>query len=75
MAMDIQKMMQQAKEMQDRMQQMQIALAAVAPKIAKLIGEGGFNVAINGDILLSGVKDHPVASGDTVELMVAMAGG
>lgn len=34
-----------------------------------------YNFAINGELLLHGEKEAPLASGDEVELLVAFAGG
>ncbi len=34
-----------------------------------------YNFAINGELLLHGEKNAPLASGDEVELLVAFAGG
>lgn len=34
-----------------------------------------FNFAVNGVMLLSGERDHPLAHGDEVEILVAFGGG
>ena len=34
-----------------------------------------FNFAVNGVMLLSGEQNHPLASGDEVEILVAFGGG
>jgi molybdopterin converting factor small subunit len=34
-----------------------------------------FNFAVNGVMLLQGERDHPLASGDEVEILVAFGGG
>ena len=34
-----------------------------------------FNFAVNGIMLLQGERDHPLASGDEIEILVAFGGG
>ncbi|MFG0320024.1 MAG: aldehyde ferredoxin oxidoreductase C-terminal domain-containing protein [Planctomycetota bacterium JB042] len=50
-------------------------LARVAPEAAGVIGDESVNVAVNGEMLLSGASDHPISTGDAVELIRAFSGG
>ena len=37
--------------------------------------QGGFNVAVNDELVIHGVHDHEVHPGDVVEIFPAIAGG
>jgi molybdopterin converting factor small subunit len=51
------------------------ALQRKYPALAEDLGDPIFNVAINDVMLLHGVRHHPVANGDVVELVPTIAGG
>jgi molybdopterin converting factor small subunit len=53
-----------------------IALERKAPGIgAELEADAVFNFAINDEMLLHGVQQHPVNDGDRVEIVPAISGG
>jgi aldehyde:ferredoxin oxidoreductase len=51
------------------------ALAREVPDLEKLLSGDAVNFAINDEVVLQGADEHPVKSGDRVELVMAMSGG
>jgi len=54
---------------------LEVELAARGDAYAALVADESVNVAINGTMILSGTRDHALASGDSIELMRAFSGG
>jgi len=51
-----------------------IALERRAPRLAAGLDDSMFNFAVNDEVLLHGVLQHPVRDGDRVEIVAAMSG-
>lgn len=51
------------------------ALEQAVPGIAADLDDSVFNYAINDEMLLHGVKQHPIKDGDHVEIVPAISGG
>ena len=52
-----------------------IALERRAPRLAAELEDSVFNFAVNDELLLHGVLQHPVRNGDRVEIVPAMSAG
>jgi molybdopterin converting factor small subunit len=55
--------------------ELMIALQRKAPALARQLDDSVFNFAVNDEMLLHGVLQHPVKDGDRVEIVPAIAGG
>jgi len=51
------------------------ALDRQAPGVAAQLDDAVFNFAVNDEMLLHGVRQHPVRPGDRVEIVPAISGG
>jgi sulfur carrier protein ThiS len=51
------------------------ALDRKAPGLAAQLEDAVFNFAVNDEMLLHGVQQHPVKDGDRVEIVPAISGG
>ena len=51
------------------------ALESLAPGISAELDDPLYNIAVNDEILLHKVEQHPVADGDVVEIVPTLAGG
>ena len=51
-----------------------IALERRVPRLAAELEDSMFNFAVNDELLLHGVLQHPVRDGDRVEIVAAMSG-
>ncbi len=51
------------------------ALQRKAPALAAQLEDSVFNFAVNDEMLLHGVVQHPVKDGDRVEIVPAISGG
>jgi molybdopterin converting factor small subunit len=51
------------------------ALERKAPRLAAELGDSGFKFAVNDEMLLHGVLQHPVKDGDRVQIVPAISGG
>ena len=51
------------------------ALGRKAPRVAAQLDDAVFNFAVNDEMLLHGVQQHPVKDGDRVEIVPAISGG
>ena len=52
-----------------------VALQRKAPLLAAQLDDAVFNFAVNDEMLLHGVLEHPVKDGDRVEIVPAISGG
>ena len=52
-----------------------VALDRKAPGLAAQLADAVFNFAVNDEMLLHGVQQHPVKDGDRVEIVPAISGG
>ena len=52
-----------------------VALQRKAPAVAAQLDDTVFNFAVNDEMLLHGVLQHPVKDGDRVEIVPALSGG
>jgi sulfur carrier protein ThiS len=52
-----------------------IALDRQVPGLAHHLDDAVFNFAVNDEMLLHGVQEHPVKPGDRVEIVPAISGG
>jgi molybdopterin converting factor small subunit len=55
--------------------ELMIALARKAPALAAQLDDAVYNFAVNDEMLLHGVRQHPVKDGDRVEIVPAISGG
>ena len=51
------------------------ALVRHRPALAARLEDPIFNFAVNDEMLLHGVREHPVRDGDVVEIVPAISGG
>ena len=51
------------------------ALQRKAPRLMRQLDDSVFNFAVNDEMLLHGVKSHPLKDGDRVEIVPAISGG
>lgn len=51
------------------------ALERKAPRLMRQLDDSVFNFAVNDEMLLHGVRDHPLKDGDRVEIVPAISGG
>lgn len=51
------------------------ALTRKAPALAAHLDDAAYNFAVNDEMLLHRVGDHPVRDGDRVEIVPALSGG
>ena len=51
------------------------ALGRAQPHLAAQLDDTIFNFAVNDEMLIHGVDDHPVSDGDVVEIVPAISGG
>jgi molybdopterin converting factor small subunit len=51
------------------------ALQRKAPALVAQLDDSVFNFAVNDEMLLHGVQEHPVKDGDRVEIVPAISGG
>ena len=51
------------------------ALARHLPQLAGELNDPIYNVAVNDEMLLHGVAQHPVRDGDVIEIIPTIAGG
>jgi sulfur carrier protein ThiS len=51
------------------------ALDRKAPGLAAELDDSVFNYAVNDEMLLHGVQQHPVKDGDRIEIVPAISGG
>jgi molybdopterin converting factor small subunit len=52
-----------------------IALERKVPGLSAQLDDAVFNFAVNDEMLLHGVQEHPVKDGDRVEIVPAISGG
>jgi molybdopterin converting factor small subunit len=52
-----------------------VALTRKAPKLAAHLEDAVYNFAVNDEMLLHRVQQHPVKDGDRVEIVPAISGG
>jgi sulfur carrier protein ThiS len=52
-----------------------VALDRKAPGLAARLDDAVFNFAVNDEMLLHGVQQHPVKDGDRIEIVPAISGG
>ena len=52
-----------------------MALQRKAPALVAQLDDSVFNFAVNDEMLLHGVQEHPVKDGDRVEIVPAISGG
>jgi sulfur carrier protein ThiS len=52
-----------------------VALDRKAPGLAAQLDDAVFNFAVNDEMLLHRVQEHPVKDGDRVEIVPAISGG
>jgi molybdopterin converting factor small subunit len=52
-----------------------VVLQRKAPALVKQLDDSVFNFAVNDEMLLHGVLQHPVKDGDRVEIVPAISGG
>jgi molybdopterin converting factor small subunit len=55
--------------------ELMIALERKAPALTAQLEDSVFNLAVNDEMLLHGVLQHPVKDGDRVEIVPAISGG
>jgi molybdopterin converting factor small subunit len=55
--------------------ELMIALERKAPALTAQLEDSVFNFAVNDEMLLHGVLQHPVKDGDRVEIVPAISGG
>jgi molybdopterin converting factor small subunit len=55
--------------------ELMVALERKAPALAAQLEDSVFNLAVNDEMLLHGVLEHPVKDGDRVEIVPAISGG
>ena len=55
--------------------ELMVALERKAPDLAAQLEDAVFNFAVNDEMLLHGVRQHPVSDGDRVEIVPAISGG
>jgi molybdopterin converting factor small subunit len=55
--------------------ELMVALERKAPDVAAQLEDSVFNFAVNDEMLLHGVLQHPVKDGDRVEIVPAISGG
>jgi molybdopterin converting factor small subunit len=51
------------------------ALERKAPRLMQQLDDSVFNFAVNDEMLLHGVRTHPLNDGDRVEIVPAISGG
>ncbi len=51
------------------------ALDRKAPRLMQQLDDSVFNFAVNDEMLLHGVKSHPLKDGDRIEIVPAISGG
>lgn len=51
------------------------ALERKAPRLMQQLDDSVFNFAVNDEMLLHGVRTHPLKDGDRVEIVPAISGG
>lgn len=51
------------------------ALERLVPGLGALLDDPVYNLAVNDDMLLHGVRAHPIRDGDVVEIIPTIAGG
>lgn len=51
------------------------ALQRKAPALVRQLDDSVFNFAVNDEMLLHGVQQHPIKDGDRVEIVPAISGG
>ena len=51
------------------------ALDRKAPRLMQQLDDSVFNFAVNDEMLLHGVRTHPLKDGDRVEIVPAISGG
>ncbi len=51
------------------------ALQRKAPRLVRQLDDSVFNFAVNDEMLLHGVQEHPLKDGDRVEIVPAISGG
>lgn len=52
-----------------------VALDRKAPGLVAQLDDAVFNFAVNDEMLLHGVQEHPIKDGDRVEIVPAISGG
>jgi molybdopterin converting factor small subunit len=52
-----------------------VVLQRKAPALVRQLDDSVFNFAVNDEMLLHGVLQHPVKDGDRVEIVPAISGG
>ena len=52
-----------------------VALERKVPGLSAHLADPIFNIAINDEMLLHGVRTHPLKDGDTVEIVPTISGG
>ena len=52
-----------------------LALERKVPGISTQLSDPIFNIAVNDEMLLHGVRKHPLKDGDTVEIVPTISGG
>jgi molybdopterin converting factor small subunit len=55
--------------------ELMIALERKAPALTAQLEDSVFNFAVNDEMLLHGVLQHPVKDGDRIEIVPAISGG
>ena len=55
--------------------ELMVALERKAPALTAQLEDSVFNFAVNDEMLLHGVLQHPVKDGDRVEIVPAISGG
>jgi molybdopterin converting factor small subunit len=55
--------------------ELMVAIERKAPQLAAQLEDAVFNFAVNDEMLLHGVLQHPVKDGDRVEIVPAISGG
>jgi molybdopterin converting factor small subunit len=56
-------------------QELTLALRDARPELASRLDDAIFNFAINDEMLIHDAGDHPLRSGDVVEIVPAISGG
>lgn len=57
------------------MSELLAALERKAPRLMRQLDDSVFNFAVNDEMLLHGVQEHPLKDGDRVEIVPAISGG
>ena len=57
------------------MAELLVALERKSPRLMRQLDDSVFNFAVNDEMLLHGVKSHPLNDGDRVEIVPAISGG